>query len=89
MSIITNAAMVQRKRNTLRFHTTGMVQKYSRVNIAAQNVAIASPDNKNNWECALSEAAFMTGLERNADVVVMTSYAPLFAHADGGNGRRI
>ncbi len=25
----------------------------------------------------------MTGLERNADVVTMTSYAPLFAHADG------
>ncbi len=49
---------------------------------AAQSVAIASPDNKNNWECALSEAAFMTGLERNADVVVMSSYAPLFAHAD-------
>ncbi|HKZ64702.1 MAG TPA: alpha-L-arabinofuranosidase C-terminal domain-containing protein, partial [Chitinophagaceae bacterium] len=49
---------------------------------AAQSVAIASPDNKNNWECALSEAAFMTGLERNADLVVMTSYAPLFAHAD-------
>ena len=41
-----------------------------------------SPDNKNNWECALSEAAFMTGLERNADVVVMTSYAPLFANAE-------
>ncbi|MGA3287008.1 MAG: alpha-L-arabinofuranosidase C-terminal domain-containing protein [Bacteroidota bacterium] len=50
---------------------------------AAQSVAIASPDNKNNWECALSEAAFMTGLEKNADLVVMTSYAPLFAHADG------
>jgi len=49
---------------------------------AAQSVAIASPANKNNWECALSEAAFMTGLERNADLVVMTSYAPLFAHAD-------
>jgi alpha-L-arabinofuranosidase len=32
---------------------------------------------------ALSEAAFMTGLERNADVVVMASYAPLFAHAEG------
>jgi alpha-L-arabinofuranosidase len=47
---------------------------------AAQSNAIASPDNKNNWECALSEAAFMTGLERNADVVYMTSYAPLFAH---------
>ena len=50
---------------------------------AAQSVAIASPDNKNNWNCALSEAAFMTGLERNADVVYMTSYAPLFAHAEG------
>lgn len=25
----------------------------------------------------------MTGLERNAEVVTMTSYAPLFAHADG------
>ena len=50
---------------------------------AAQSVAIASPDNKNNWNCALSEAAFMTGLERNADLVVMTSYAPLMAHADG------
>ena len=49
---------------------------------AAQSVGIASPDNKNNWECALSEAAFMTGLERNADLVVMSSYAPLFAHAD-------
>ncbi|MEL0455865.1 alpha-L-arabinofuranosidase C-terminal domain-containing protein [Flavobacteriaceae bacterium SZ-1-7] len=50
---------------------------------AAQSVAIASPENKNNWECALSEAAFMTGLERNAEVVTLTSYAPLMAHADG------
>lgn len=50
---------------------------------AAQSVRIASPDNKNNWHCAMAEAAFMTGLERNADVVVMASYAPLFAHAEG------
>lgn len=50
---------------------------------AAQSVAIASPDNKNNWRCALSEAAFMTGLERNAEVVTMCSYAPLLAHVDG------
>ncbi len=50
---------------------------------AAQSVFTVSPDNKNNWECALSEAAFMTGLERNADVVNMCSYAPLFAHVDG------
>ena len=50
---------------------------------AAQSVGIASPLNRNNWDCALSEAAFMTGLERNADVVAMASYAPLFGHVDG------
>jgi len=50
---------------------------------AAQSVAIASPNNRNSWLTALSEAAFMTGLERNAEVVHLTSYAPLFAHVDG------
>jgi alpha-N-arabinofuranosidase len=50
---------------------------------AAQSVATVSPENKNTWLCALSEAAFMTGLERNADVVYMASYAPLFAHTEG------
>ena len=49
---------------------------------ASQSVGIASPDNRNTWEGALSEAAFMTGLERNADLVVMASYAPLFGHVD-------
>jgi alpha-L-arabinofuranosidase len=50
---------------------------------AAQSDKTASANNKNNWLTALSEAAFMTGLERNADVVTMASYAPLFANADG------
>lgn len=36
----------------------------------------------NNLFAALSEAAFMTGLERNADVVHLATYAPLFAHVD-------
>jgi alpha-L-arabinofuranosidase len=36
----------------------------------------------NTWEAALAEAAFLTGLERNAEVVAMSSYAPLFAHVD-------
>ncbi|MGH9902980.1 MAG: alpha-L-arabinofuranosidase C-terminal domain-containing protein, partial [Pyrinomonadaceae bacterium] len=49
---------------------------------AAQSVGTARPDNRNNWECALSEAAFVTGLERNSDVVLMSSYAPLFGHVD-------
>ena len=50
---------------------------------AAQSVATVSPENKNNWETAMSEAAFMTGLERNADIVHLTSYAPLMAHKEG------
>jgi alpha-N-arabinofuranosidase len=49
---------------------------------AAQSDKVVSINNKNNWETAISEAAFLTGLERNADVVVMASYAPLFAHLD-------
>ena len=49
---------------------------------AAQSVAVVSSENRNNWECALAEAAFMTGLERNGDVVSLVSYAPLFGHVD-------
>jgi alpha-N-arabinofuranosidase len=49
---------------------------------AAQSVATVSPDNKNSWMTALVEAAFMTGLERNADIVHLTSYAPLMAHTE-------
>ena len=49
---------------------------------AAQTSGVARPDNHNNWNGAISEAAFMTGLERNGDVVRMASYAPLLAHID-------
>ncbi len=49
---------------------------------AAQSVATVSTKNRNNFECALAEAAFLTGLERNADVVRMASYAPLFANTE-------
>jgi alpha-L-arabinofuranosidase len=50
---------------------------------AAQSDRIGSLKNENNLRTALAEAAFMTGLERNADVVTMASYAPLFAHVTG------
>jgi alpha-N-arabinofuranosidase len=49
---------------------------------AAQTAWPSSPDNKNNWRVAISEAAFMTGLERNGDVVRLASYASLMADAD-------
>ena len=49
---------------------------------AAQSDKMVSVNNRNNWKCAMAEAAFMTGIERNAAVVTMSSYAPLFAHVD-------
>jgi alpha-L-arabinofuranosidase len=49
---------------------------------AAQSVAMVSTKNRNTFQCALSEAAYLIGLERNADVVRMASYAPLFGHVD-------
>ena len=41
----------------------------------------------NHYKAALLEAAFMTGLERNADIVHMATYAPLFAHVEGWQWR--
>ena len=41
----------------------------------------------NHFNAALLEASFMTGLERNADVVYMSSYAPTFAHVEGWQWR--
>ena len=49
---------------------------------AAQTAGTTRADNRNNWKGAISEAAFMTGLERNGDVVQMASYAPLMANVD-------
>jgi len=41
----------------------------------------------NHYETSLYEAAFMTSLERNADIVHMATYAPLFAHVEGWQWR--
>ncbi|MGH9600116.1 MAG: alpha-L-arabinofuranosidase C-terminal domain-containing protein, partial [Terracidiphilus sp.] len=37
-----------------------------------------------NLEAALADAAWLTGLERNSDLVIMSSYAPLFVNVDPG-----
>jgi alpha-L-arabinofuranosidase len=49
---------------------------------AAQSDKVVSVFNRNNLECAIAEAAYMIGLERNADVVRLASYAPLLANSD-------
>ena len=41
----------------------------------------------NHFYASLLEAAFMTSLERNADIVHMATYAPLFAHVEGWQWR--
>ena len=41
----------------------------------------------NHFETSLYEAAHMTGIERNADIVHMATYAPLFAHVEGWQWR--
>ncbi len=41
----------------------------------------------NHFNAALLEAAFMTTIERNADIVHMATYAPLFAHVEGWQWR--
>jgi alpha-N-arabinofuranosidase len=43
---------------------------------------LISQANRSTLWCGLSEAAFYTGLERNADVVLRSCYAGLFAHVD-------
>jgi alpha-L-arabinofuranosidase len=42
--------------------------------------AVTQNCGQGNLRGALGEAAFMTGMERNSDVVVMASYAPLFVN---------
>jgi DUF1680 family protein/alpha-L-arabinofuranosidase len=44
--------------------------------------AVTHGCGKGNLIGALGEAAFMTGMERNSDVVVMASYAPLFVNVN-------
>ena len=41
----------------------------------------------NHFYASLLEAAFMTTIERNADIVHMATYAPLFAHIEGWQWR--
>jgi alpha-L-arabinofuranosidase len=55
--------------------------------VFAGEYAAHAKNDPNSWEAALSEAAFMTGLERNADVVYQATYAPLFAHVEGWQWR--
>lgn len=72
------------------FENDGFYDDYPRdIKIfAGEYASRAEGENKPNYpqanklSSAISTAAFMTGLERNADVVYMASYAPLFARVN-------
>ena len=57
-------------------HNQNFYDRYDRNGTKVYLGEWASRNNK--WENALVEALHLTNLERNADVVVMSSYAPLF-----------
>ena len=54
---------------------------------AGEYACHASGRKWNHYYASLLEAAFMTDLERNADIVHMATYAPLFAHVEGWQWR--
>lgn len=54
----------------------------SRYKIYVGEYAVTQNGGQGNLRAAIGEAAFMTGMERNSDVVVMASYAPLFANVN-------
>lgn len=65
------------------YRSVNRYDKYDRngTKVFAGEYAAHEYRRKNNMMSALAEAAFMTGLVRNADVVRMASYAPLFNKA--------
>ena len=71
------------------FDNANRYDKYDRKGpkVFAGEYAAHADHEPNSFEAALSEACFMTGLERNADVVYQATYAPLFAHVDGWQWR--
>lgn len=62
-------------------HNQDFYDKYdrSKAKVYLGEYASHLPGRPNNLETALSEALYMTSIERNGDIVSMTSYAPLLA----------
>ena len=65
-------------------NNAGMYDTYKRdgAKIYVGEYAVTQNCGKGNLRGAIGEAAFMTGLERNSDVVIMASYAPLFVNVN-------
>ncbi len=66
-------------KNTHRYDNYPRTTKVFLGEYAAHQPTLGNGRRPNDLYSALCEAAYMTGLERNSDVVVMASYAPLMA----------
>lgn len=62
-------------------HNQDFYDRYdrSKAKVYLGEYAAHLPGRPNNMETALAEALYLTSLERNGDIVSMTSYAPLLA----------
>lgn len=69
------------------FNNTTIFDKHQRgkYDVYVGEYACNSGVGTGNMTAALSEAAFITGMERNGDLVTMTSYAPLFENRNDRN----
>lgn len=65
-------------------HYEVFVGEYS-ANEGSLRAAGYDSHHANSWITALSEAAMMTGYERNGDVVKLAAYAPMFASVNAGD----
>jgi alpha-L-arabinofuranosidase len=65
-------------------HNAGKYDSYDRAGrkVYVGEYAVTQGCGQGNLRAAVGEAAFMTGMERNSDVVLMASYAPLFANVN-------
>jgi alpha-N-arabinofuranosidase len=66
------------------FSNTGYYDKYDRTEpkIFLGEWATREGEPTPNLEAALGDAAWMTGMERNADLIIMASYAPLLVNVN-------
>ena len=63
-------------------HYDSYDRKGPRIFVGEWATTVGSPTP--NYDAALSDAAWMTGLERNSDLVVLESYAPLLVNVNRG-----
>ena len=71
------------------FGNTDLYDSYSRDEATRYDVFVGEYSANqttaiNTWYTALSEAAYMTGIERNGDVVRLAAYAPMFGCDERG-----